>query len=154
MSTARGLELEQNTTDIYATVHRLCYKGDLEEIKRRFSQLSETHIERALSLKQGQFEFTPIHAAATNGRAELIDYLLTRSCTQKLINTQTANHGYTPLHLAVVGGHVHCVRVLLKHGADIRITDRGGKTAKQRGEAKKFGDIVRILRSKGKLSLN
>ena len=142
----------QQSSDIYAIIHRLCYKGDLEEIKRRFSQLSESQIEHALSLKQGQSEFTPLHAAATNGRAELIDYLLTKSChALQLINLQTANHGYTPLHLAVVGGHIHCVRVLLKHGADIRITDRGGKTVTQRGEAaKKSGDIIRILRSEGK----
>ena len=150
MSTAH-----QQSSDIYATIHRLCYKGDLEEIKRRFSQLSETQIEHALSLKQRQSEFTPIHAAATNGRAELIDYLLTKSYhALQLISLQTTNRGYTPLHLAVVGGHVHCVRVLLKHGADIRVTDRGGKTARQRGEAKKFGDIVRILRSEGKSFCN
>ena len=90
----------------------------------------------------------PIHTAATNGRAQVLDYLLARKCAQQLINLQTANSGYTPLHLAVIGGHVQCVKVLLKYGADLSKTDRGGKTAIQR--AKKAVEITRTIVSEGK----
>ena len=146
-----SLEQQSQACDIHTVIHQLCCQGDLNEIKRRFSQLSETQIEHALSLKRGQIEFIPIHAAATNGRVEVLDYLLEWSCAEHLINSQTGNNGYTALHLAVIGGHAHCVRVLLKHGADVRITDRGGKTAKQRAQAKKSTEIVSIFVSQGKL---
>ena len=137
-------------------IHRLCYQGDLDEIKRCFSQLSETQIEQALSLKQGQFEFTPIHAAATNGRAGVLEYLLQRSRTHcsQLINTQTAKSRYTPLHLAVINGHVNCLKVLLRYGADIRATDCNGKTAIQSADARHLGDLVQILRNKGISAVN
>ena len=143
---------EKASSDIYEVIHQLCNRGDLQEIKRRFGQLSDTQIEYVLSVKQGQFEFTPIHTAATKGRAEVLDYLLARSCAcaQHLVNFQTGNNGYTALHLAVIGGHAHCVRVLLKHGADVSIVDSGGKTAKQRAEAKKSSEISRIFMSEGK----
>ena len=141
----------QASSDIHTVIHRLCHRGDLNEIKRRFSQLSETQIEHALSLKRGQIEFIPIHAAATNGRVEVLDYLLERPCAEHLINFQTGNNGYTALHLAVISGHPHCVRVLLKHGADMKITDFNGKTAQQRAQAKKSTEIVSIFVSQGKL---
>ena len=142
---------EQRLASTVDMIYHLCYQGDLDEIKRRFSQMGETQIERTLSVQQGQFEFTPIHAAATNGRAEVLEYLLQISCARcrQLINTQTAKTGYTPLHLAVINGHQNCVKVLLRYGADIRATDRDGKTAIQRANARNMGDIVRILRNEG-----
>ena len=145
---------EQRLASTVDMIHHLCYQGDLDEIKRRFSQLSETQIEHALSVQQGQFEFTPIHAAATNGRAEVLEYLLQISCEGcgQLINTQTAKSRYTPLHLAVINGHENCVKVLLRYGADVRATDRDGKTAIQKAQAaRKMPNIVHVLRNKGKL---
>jgi hypothetical protein len=53
----------------------------------------------------------------------------------------TDDEGKTPLHLAAEGGHVECIEVLLKRGADWRLKDKGGKTARDY--------VLELLKDKG-----
>lgn len=56
--------------------YQLCYQGDLDGLKKCASYLTENQLEDLLSIRKGQFNFTLIHAAATNGKANILEYFL------------------------------------------------------------------------------
>ena len=100
-----------------------------------------------LTSKKGEFNSTPIHEAVISGKADILDYLLEKSNNAN-VNCQTRS-GYTPLHLAASLGHEKCARTLLRHNADISITDERGKVPKQTAELSRRAKIARLLRSEG-----
>lgn len=50
--------------------------------------------------------YTPLHLAATNGRAEAVSVLLCRGADPDI----ASRSGDTPIHLASHNGHNECVR--------------------------------------------
>lgn len=58
--------------------------------------------------------FSPLHAAAMNGHADVCELLLRAGACP---DAQTAPQRYTPLHSAAYAGHLDCIRVLLERGA-------------------------------------
>lgn len=53
--------------------------------------------------------------------------------------------GETPLMLAAVGDHVDAVKLLISHGADVKVTDNTGWNAKKHAEMQKNEEISQIL---------
>jgi ankyrin repeat-rich membrane spanning protein len=53
--------------------------------------------------------------------------------------------GFTPLHLASGGGKLEVVRLLVEHGADIDVKDKGGWTAYQFALVKGYSEITKLL---------
>lgn len=68
----------------------------------------------------------PLHTAAYDGSAELIDLLVKQGAK---INAKGDFQGWTPLHMAVEGRNAEGVKTLLALGADRSIKDASGKTA-------------------------
>ncbi|RUR71143.1 ankyrin repeat domain-containing protein [Variovorax guangxiensis] len=68
----------------------------------------------------------PIHTAAYDGTAELIDLLAKQGAN---INAKGDFQGWTPLHMAVEGRNLDGVKTLLALGAKRDIKDASGKTA-------------------------
>ncbi|WP_432726564.1 ankyrin repeat domain-containing protein [Variovorax sp. W6] len=68
----------------------------------------------------------PIHTAAYDGSAELIDLLAKQGAD---INAKGDFQGWTPLHMAVEGRNLIGVRTLLALGARRDAKDASGKTA-------------------------
>lgn len=134
-----------------AHLHQLCQEGSLESVAdflRRFTDTEE--LEKRLRNHRGVFGYTPLHEAVASGHHEVLDFLIAKAGA-KYVNCR-ANSGYTPLHLAASSGHSECVRVLLKHRADINMIDEFGKTPKQTAELSLKSEIVRILRGAGDLA--
>lgn len=149
----------QNPTEKVATFnaavfHNLCHNGKLRELARLVETMKDTTLAEMLASRKGCFGYTPLHEAVAGGKTKILDFLLEKveGLPSNPINIK-ANSGYTPLHLAASSGHQDCVRVLIKRGADISITDEYGKTAKQTAELSSKSKIVQILRSEGMYSV-
>ena len=105
-------------------------------------------LESFLSNRKGALGYTLLHEVAVSGHYKTLDLLLHKAGSE-LANCR-ANRGYTPLHLAARKGNVQCVRVLLRHNADMSATDEYGKLPRQTAESSSKSDVVRILCSAGK----
>ena len=130
-----------------AKLHKLCHEGKLKKVRTFVDKLEENELAEKLSNRKGVFGYTPLHEAVASGKSDVLDFVLNKT-NNAHVNCR-ANSGYTPLHLAASSGHGECVRTLLRHGADISITDEYGKTPKQTAELSSKGSIVRLLRSEG-----
>jgi hypothetical protein len=64
-------------------------------------------------------------------------------------NEQHTAAGDTPLMIAAMGGHNYLVRMLLEHGADPEIRNKGGTTALMRASARGRYETCRILIDEG-----
>lgn len=85
--------------------------------------LSREQIDVAATDEDG---FTALHWAAWSGLPQCADLLIAKA--PQLINVQDAN-GYTPLMLAAMRGNPETVAHLLADGADMKLTNKDGKTA-------------------------
>ena len=54
--------------------------------------------------------------------------------------------GQRALHLAAKSGNAECVKLLLKHGADLNAVTLGKDTALTYAEFYKYKDVVKVLR--------
>ena len=129
-------------------LHKLCHDGNMKKIMKFVDSIDVSELADKLANRKGVFGYTPLHEAVASGKSEVLDFLLSK--TKNAHVNCRANSGYTPLHLAASSGHRDCVRTLLKHEADIGITDEYNKTPKQTAELSSKGSIVRLLRSEGK----
>ena len=71
---------------------------------------------------------TPLRKAATRGNVELVKMLLEKIDPPSAINEKDVRLGQTALHVAAYNGHRDVVEILLKAGADVKATDKEGRT--------------------------
>ncbi len=98
-----------------------------------------------------EYEYTPLHYAASRGILSLVKELV--SCEKVPINIQTQNKKSTPLHLASSRGHLEVVEYLAENGADLNCVDYQENSALHYAAAGNYGemarDIVHYLVGKG-----
>ena len=68
--------------------------------------------------------FTPLHLAASEGHAQLIEILVKFKAQ---VDART-NNFRTPLHIACLRGNLSVVQSLVQHGADVNAKDIDGNT--------------------------
>ncbi|ESO09480.1 hypothetical protein HELRODRAFT_73827, partial [Helobdella robusta] len=68
--------------------------------------------------------WTPLHIAAEKGNEKLCEHLLQNGAH---VDVKSAG-GKTALHWASIANSSECVALLLKHSADVSVTDNFGKT--------------------------
>ena len=68
---------------------------------------------------------TPLHLAAAEGHAQVVDELLYRGAEVETRNLA----GRTSLHVASMNGHIHVIFILCSAGASARSRDREGRRA-------------------------
>ena len=97
------------------------------------------------------YEYTPIHYAASIGLLTLVKELVSHEHVP--VDIQTRNKKNTPLHLASSRGHLDVVEFLVDHGADPNLTDHGGGNALHYAAAGRQGemnrDVIEYLVEKG-----
>lgn len=87
---------------------------------------------------------TPLHWACYTGSEIAFNFILSFYSN---INIQDKD-GLTPLHLAVISERTELVKKLLHKGANKKITDSKGRTAKQLAEQKGKDNISELLEEK------
>ena len=87
-----------------------------------------------------EFDYTPLHFAATYGHLELARVLLAHGA-----DVDDATPGETPLDRAVIMHDVPMATLLLEHGANADHPSAAGLTALHRAAIRGHTEIVRLL---------
>ena len=114
-----------------------------EAVSHQRRQLALALIESGarVDLMESERHFTPLHAAAEIGDAEVARALIRARAN---VNIQS-KFGNTPLHVAIQSNHIDLCRELLAAGARTDIANHHGRDALQTGLEWKSTDIVRLL---------
>ncbi|XP_050295984.1 uncharacterized protein LOC126735909 [Anthonomus grandis grandis] len=130
-------------------------KEEPEEKKERKKKITPTKAPESIDdiqkeikswvLNKGVGE-SHLHRAARLGYADITAY-----CLEKLANPPSPkdNAGYTPLHEACSRGHLEIARLLLKYGANVHESAKGGVRPLHEAIENGFIEIVRLLLSYG-----
>lgn len=89
---------------------------------------------------------TALTEAAASGHLHIVRLLVTRHADVNAREVERTG-GYTPLMYAAANGYDEVVDYLTSHGANIRATNREGKTAAQLAEAEGYDDLSKRLLS-------
>jgi hypothetical protein len=98
---------------------------------------------------RGRLGRNPLHAAAYSGNFEVVRVLI--EYHPVAINARDTD-GWTALHLASRGHHSEhssVLRLLLEHGADINVQNKGGGTPLSRASIYGALEVVRLLLGRG-----
>ena len=90
----------------------------------------------------------PLHKAAYNGHADVIELLSNYAGFEETLNAQGPNNGYTPLHDAVWHGHVTAAKALIDAGAMTDLVGFDGKTPLMLAQEYRYSEIVKLLENK------
>ncbi len=120
----------------HTEIYDAAANGDLKKIQA----LLKAHPE-LISSKDTETGYTPLHAAAENGRKDAAELLIANNAEVNARDTK----GRTPFEYAVVQRHNDVAELLLAHQADINAADNQGKTTLH--AAAFFGqkDVVEFL---------
>jgi uncharacterized protein len=91
--------------------------------------------------------FTPLHAAAMQGRAAVCEALLAAGAD---VDAQTDPQGYAPLHSAAFAGHLEAIGVLLRHGANCNLVNYRNERPVDTARRTNQPTAIKILESEAK----
>lgn len=101
------------------TVFDWCKEGELDKIKYVINKDASV-----VDVKDDE-QMTLLHWAVDHGHVDITSFLL--QCNGCNINSQDS-YLQTPLHYAVTCDHTSLAKLLVKHGADLQLTDSDGNT--------------------------
>lgn len=94
---------------------------------------------------KGEFNLTPLHLAAREGKQAVVSLLLAKGAAVNEVSTG----GYTPLHLAALHGYTNIADTLLKKGAEVNARDTDGKTPLELAASQGKTATITLLLNKG-----
>ncbi len=89
----------------------------------------------------GPRNLTPLGAAIEGKNLSVVEYLLQHKAK---INGRDGST-YTPLHWACAEGDTAMVKMLLRYGADPKLTTDDGQTARSFAAARNYKDVLALL---------
>jgi RNA polymerase sigma factor (sigma-70 family) len=160
------------TGDLECVKTVLDHDPALVDVREEWNELEEQYYDSASP------GWTPLHRAAWQGHAELVELLLTHGAGtgatkqggmtplhlasqmgyQQVVEVLLAHgaepnarmgHGLTPLHWAVIRGRHAITEILLAHGAIVDAVGKGGRTPLDWAELKGYRGIAALLRAHG-----
>jgi len=119
-------------------VFEACEAGDVASVRRLLQ------VDRALPNAREAGGITPLHSAATEGRVEVVELLLSAGANVNATNQWNV----TPIYLAAALGHKEVCSLLLARGANVRIADHKGETPLQAARRNGHQDVIDLLDGK------
>ncbi|XP_073985983.1 ankyrin repeat domain-containing protein 16-like isoform X2 [Rhodnius prolixus] len=98
--------------------------------------------------RKDRFDCTPLFYAAEHCHYACVEYLLEKGGNPNLLSNNK-----TPLMLCSEKGLLDMVKILLKHGADVNLTNSERITAIQLADEKNHAQIVTVLKIHGSSSI-
>jgi ankyrin repeat protein len=98
-----------------------------------------------VNIKGGIWSSTPLHAACSRGRKDIIELLLANKADVNATDIRKD----TPLHMAAQAGHQDIVELLLANKADVNAKNNNGSTPLDEAAKKGHKDVVELLRRNG-----
>jgi ankyrin repeat protein len=135
---AKGADIEARNRFGSTPLHEAVVQGSQEIIDRLLAKGADV-------LARDNNGSSPLHYAAKAGLMDAV-----RRLTAKGADIEARDQfGDTPLHLAAWEGRKDVVEFLITKGADVRTVDKKGYTPLTYAEAKKYDEIVALLRKHG-----
>src|SRR5689334_8350052 len=119
-------------------IRKAAADGDADAVRSMIAK------DPSLASQRDPFGITPIHAAAANGRTQIVELLISAKAD---VNAKDTG-GATPLISAAAANHPDTVAALLAHGADVSARGPGGKTAAQIADERGYKEVADALRRK------
>ena len=135
-----GADRLQTNEEGWTVLHLAAFQGNVGSLRALLAQYPES-VRRFHPDPVGNNGFTPLHAAAKEGKHEVVRVLLDNGVD---LQNQT-NDGITPLYLAARFGHSETVALLLARGADPQQARHNGQTPLQRAMELGHRAISRML---------
>ncbi len=127
---------------------KLVQRGKLDDVVSYVDNLEDDRLaECVASSNAGVFHYSSLHEAVACGKADVLDYLLTKT-KDEYVNLKDSS-GYTLLHIAASSGQLNCLKTLLSHGADASVRDDYNKTPAEMANFCCHMNILRTLRKEG-----
>jgi len=126
-------------------LHYLVWKGKREQIQELLNR--NKNAVDLMSMRSGVLGFTPIHEAVSQGRADILQVLLSKGGNANALS----NGNYTPIQIAASKGDIECIKVLLEFKANLSLPDGSRTTPLAIATANKKWKAARVLRTQEKL---
>ena len=101
------------------SIHEAAEEGNIEVVKQHLAAGTD------LSAKNGDYQWTPLHAAASKGHKDIVQLIIAKAADVNAINI----FGETPLHRASLSGYEEVIALLITNGADVNVQDINGTTS-------------------------
>ena len=101
------------------SIHEAAEEGNIEVVKQHLAAGTD------LSAKNGDYQWTPLHAAASKGHKDIVELIIAKAADVNAINI----FGETPLHRASLSGYEEVIELLITNGADVNVQDKQGSTS-------------------------
>jgi len=118
-----------------------CASGDILKVHYAIGSFGKEAVINA----RGEGQFTCIHFAAQNGKAELVAYLLALGMG---VDTLTITR-WTPLHIASHGGHYELATLLIASGANVSAMNWLDSTPLYLAAEKEYFNLTKLLIDSG-----
>lgn len=130
---------DSGPTPVPPFIHALLGAFNNQNHKKE-TDLAKLYLKKGANPNTTGWYGTPLHIASFNNNSELIEALLSQGT---LINRQECEEGKTPAITAAEHGNKEALITLIKHGADISIRAKSGKTATDFAKDDEIRDILR-----------
>jgi ankyrin repeat protein len=116
-------------------LHRVVRSGSVDEAAALIAKSPE------LLKTFDRLGVTPLHAAAWEGREDMVQLLLKKGVDANI----PGDDGSTPLYCAAIQGHLGVARILLANGADPTIKAKGGLNALDLARRHGHAELAELL---------